>query len=1320
MVVPELVNDAGRVFQELGTPPDAILITGDIAFSADRQHEYSRAHDWIRRLCSAVKVGEDRVFPVPGNHDVQRELARGPLGLLLHKELRRNPGSIDNLLVDREAAAALLRKFESYDAFAERYGPGTATATQTWWTARLSSDLGPLALVGLNTAVSSFDDGDANTNLILGKLALSNGIQQQPENVLRIVLQHHPPSWLADGSELVGWLRERPHVLFTGHVHEQAGAISASFGGGGILQIAAGAGHGEAAGEHGYSWVSLDRAGLRFYPRVWSRTRKRFVADKNSFAGIDEGGCLCVARAALPEPLRRWIAEAVDVRPADARPHDHPPADGRSVSGGSVEDPFRRRIAEILRLQGYGIESLGSTSTPMMVLEPAGLGQRRQAVFCVESSEPIDRTTFERIAARLTVVRGDRSAGEAPMGGIIATSVGFVKGLLEDALPADIRLVRISELEQGIVDFRPYVDQLIRTLDGQESTSYFIEPTLLRENRIVPESALKVVDEWTAHPETNQLTLLGDYGTGKTTFLKHIALRLARQYQDASKTGARVRVPIYVDLKDYTHAISLKTIILELFNDFGIRASYGAFQHVLSDGQVLLILDGFDEMASRGNRDATLRNFRELNTSAMGRAKIILSCRTHYFKTERDVRRFLGEAAPVRYTQLYRDVSAKPNFVITYLQEFNENQVDSYLRRRCGSDSSAMWDFIEGHYNLRELARRPVLLDMIVASKARFRERETVTTGQLYLRYTDLWLGRNDWEMTSDIDTKTMLLERFAARAMAAPDSKLGYQEIPELIRSSRTMTHDDAMAIDRELRTASFLVSDGQGSYHFSHPSFLEFFYARYLLSQAARGTSEAWAQGAFRREIYRFLRDLIVGRDDQAIANLVTWIRDTRIPSQARVNAVKAVCVMNAPDVQDALLELARSEDTGDAVAYTAITGLGYHADREVQEFLRGAIISGRYSWIAVGNALRALARIDTPEARDYLVELIDHGVGGNELTRAQFWSITSTPTGTAHSSVVRACIRYAQRHPSREVLGDCLKMCARLGPCGDVEEMSEWTLKRTESPKLMALAASLLPVERRRSYAARLCEMAADEARTGRERLVPLLEGLGTQLVEQALLRLVGQEAVAAEAHRILVNDFPATAVSVSKELVTRAQGYALRVQAARALAQAGGPDGLEVLWLLLARRQRSTVKISALGMIKDHYPKDLDAAVRHVLHFGGTPTEIRYALELVLQEAPQSALGIILEPGPHWRRVGTRATVVELLGSVHDSRATDELLRVLEVDDDGDVRLRALRSLLVPGRAIERSRLRAALRHEKRAEVLELVKDFALQDENVALA
>src|SRR3546814_13974070 len=65
-----MVQDVRDRVAELG-PIGAILIGGDIAFKA-HPDEYACALAWIEQLIAVTGCSHERVYVVPGNHDVDR------------------------------------------------------------------------------------------------------------------------------------------------------------------------------------------------------------------------------------------------------------------------------------------------------------------------------------------------------------------------------------------------------------------------------------------------------------------------------------------------------------------------------------------------------------------------------------------------------------------------------------------------------------------------------------------------------------------------------------------------------------------------------------------------------------------------------------------------------------------------------------------------------------------------------------------------------------------------------------------------------------------------------------------------------------------------------------------------------------------------------------------------------------------------------------------------------------------------------------------------------------------------------------------------
>jgi NACHT domain/HEAT repeats/Restriction endonuclease len=990
----------------------------------------------------------------------------------------------------------------------------------------------------------------------------------------------------------------------------------------------------------------------------------------------------------------------------------------------------------LFELLGYRVETnrlIAGRQVDLFLEDRSGPLMRCYIVECKDQARPVNTDQYDAFRGRLNA---GRNAVSPKLRGILVASVGFVKEAKAQALHEDIELLTISELESSVIDFRQYARDLIRRLESDPALTHFVPPRMMREHLTLAEPAASTVAAWLADSEANQLTLLGDYGTGKTTFLKHLTLELARRYErEVIEGGARGRVPVLIDLRDYTQALSLKQIILDLLDNHGIRSSsYAAFEYVLREGQVLLILDGFDEMASRGNYRVTLRNFRELNRSALGRAKIILSCRSHYFTDQREVQRFLGRSGlaevPVSYTDLYREIAGRPNFLISYLQEFEPDQVRAYLEHRCGGQADCVSGFIASTYNLGELSRRPVMLDMIVTSADRLGEQTApVTPAILYRIYTDIWLSRNDWSTILEVETKRELLERFAARAIRQDGAQLHFSEIPLLIRSWRQGVNGlDEEEIDRELRAASFLVRDQGGHYRFSNESILEFFYACFLVSAAERGDFGVWSEAPFRSEIYRFVQDLLSLPDRQdALHRLLGLVSDRSADLRARGHAIKCVSRAQDPEVAAALLAVLRSDDDGQVRCFAA-TALGHHRRPEVVEALIAiARVPQEGFWVRT-NSLLALVRLDLPEATGFLVRLLDSSDGERGLWTPEVSSILRAVHTSSNMDLVRACLRHVRgRTYGPKIVAQGLELCA-LRPCAEGDELCREILGTTQSSRLARLAFAALPPERKKEWLPRVFELLTvpsngrdlPKAAEARE-LVLALRGLRCQEVSDFLLGLIDKSQaprrwrlgafrfspLEQEALSVLAEDYPDLLARSAPDWLRQRRTMAFKVQLAQAYVRQHHPvDGLDVLRSLFTPHRRPAHKRTLLGLVVQIYPESFPDFVRGIWPREPTTIVKREALELLLHMDRELAVELMLAGAIRENRIGTRVAVCTILAAIYREEATAALLERLCNDPSRWVRLQCLRSLAAPGRALDRAQVVEATRREKDPDVLTL--------------
>ncbi|MCK4449136.1 MAG: NACHT domain-containing protein, partial [Anaerolineae bacterium] len=112
-----------------------------------------------------------------------------------------------------------------------------------------------------------------------------------------------------------------------------------------------------------------------------------------------------------------------------------------------------------------------------------------------------------------------------------------------------------------------------------------------------------------------RLVVLGDPGAGKTTFLRYVALVLAEGERTArERLGlAGDWLPIYLPLAAYSEALRRQRVSLEDYvlhywdtRSFDRPGMDQLVARTLERGQVLLLLDGLDEVGGRADRRATI------------------------------------------------------------------------------------------------------------------------------------------------------------------------------------------------------------------------------------------------------------------------------------------------------------------------------------------------------------------------------------------------------------------------------------------------------------------------------------------------------------------------------------------------------------------------------------------------------------------------------------------------------------------------------------------------------------------------------------------
>ena len=468
---------------------------------------------------------------------------------------------------------------------------------------------------------------------------------------------------------------------------------------------------------------------------------------------------------------------------------------------------------------------------------------------------PVRRNRYDRI-----LVRG--IAGEAGLRDISAlresvakqrTDEGWLvtarrisraaRDEVEKAENRDLACYTFDELLDQDADFTAYLDWLETEITSRGIDTKYV-PLACTKEEIDPDTQRKIgvshydgrdgwiegyIDLWLNDPVKEHISVLGEFGTGKSWFALHYAWMALQRYRDAQKRGLeRPRLPLVIPLRDYAKAVSVES----LFSEFFFRkheiplAGYSAFEQLNRMGKFLLIFDGFDEMAAKCDRQETINNFWELAKAVVPGAKVILTCRTEHFPEAKEGRALLNAELQASTTILTGET---PQFEVLELEKFNDEQIRQALSFQT---EAATVEKVMGNPQLLDLARRPVMTELILEALPDIEAGKPVDMSRIYLYAVRRKIERDikaERTFTSVADKLYFLCE-LSWEMLSTDQMSLNYRGFPDRIRSLFGSIVQEEKDLDHwhyDMMGQTMLIRNADGDYTPAHRSLLEFFVA-------------------------------------------------------------------------------------------------------------------------------------------------------------------------------------------------------------------------------------------------------------------------------------------------------------------------------------------------------------------------------------------------------------------------------------------------------------------------------------------------------------
>lgn len=319
------------------------------------------------------------------------------------------------------------------------------------------------------------------------------------------------------------------------------------------------------------------------------------------------------------------------------------------------------------------------------------------------------------------------------------------------------------------------------------------------------------------------LMILGQPGAGKSTFLRKIGLEALK-----GKSGQIQGeiIPVLIELKQFTtDKVDIYNIIQQEFVSCQLPLAKEFTNQLLRQGQLLLLLDGLDEVPNR-NFELVIDGIQNF-VKQYKQNKFVISCRT------------------AAYRQKFT------NFKEFIIADFNEQQIQQFINNWFYSEvdkklvtPQKCWNKIKSEDTTKELARTPLLLTFLCLeydeSQDLPKKRST-----LYGNALDILLRRwaSEKRLPTEqiyrqlgIDLEKLMLAEIAYHNFAA--DKLFFSRQKVLIHIKKFLSSNDnapkyldaSKVLDAIAIEQGILVERARNVFSFSHLTLQEYLTAQYI----------------------------------------------------------------------------------------------------------------------------------------------------------------------------------------------------------------------------------------------------------------------------------------------------------------------------------------------------------------------------------------------------------------------------------------------------------------------------------------------------------
>jgi flagellar biosynthesis GTPase FlhF len=205
---------------------------------------------------------------------------------------------------------------------------------------------------------------------------------------------------------------------------------------------------------------------------------------------------------------------------------------------------FEQKTGELFKLMGFEVElnkEIASYQLDVFMKKKKSIGKKYEFYICEckDWTQNVGQDVVTKAFAVREAVK--KNLIEQHLGNdceaIIVARTGFAKEAKLAAEANGIILYTYDELLAELMDFDKYLTTVINDFespppDKPKLKDLYIEQDFFPEKENEEINSFEFVQKWLTKPDRKQFSLLGDYGTGKTSFARKLAYNMAKQYKE--------------------------------------------------------------------------------------------------------------------------------------------------------------------------------------------------------------------------------------------------------------------------------------------------------------------------------------------------------------------------------------------------------------------------------------------------------------------------------------------------------------------------------------------------------------------------------------------------------------------------------------------------------------------------------------------------------------------------------------------------------------------------------------------------------------------